>query len=148
MKARKSSPCSDNNRVYFYKDTIIEGEKICVFYRATHERCKSWIFYVYTGLPTPSGRRVEVVHTSKTLTKSYWYYEFSGVAGDAKAAGIDYGTHCVKSPKTKEMPEYIFCVVHLLFDLPSNLIQRKEVKNGKEVGRLTGSVLAESLKLK
>ena len=136
------------NVVYFYKDTIIEGEKINVFWRSNHSRCKSWIFYVYTGVPTPSGRRVEAVHTSETATKSYWYYEFSGVEGDAKAAGLEYGTRCVKHSQSMEMPEYVFSVVHQLFALPSNLIQRKEVENGKEVGTLTGEILKGAIVLR
>ena len=121
------------SQVYFYEDIIIEGEKINIFRRSNHSKVKSWIFYVYTGTPTPSGRRVEVVHTTRTLTKSYWYFEFSGVKGDAVKAGIKYGTFCTKEPKNKEIPDYIFDVVIKLFKLPVNLIQRKEMPNAHEL---------------
>jgi len=108
---------------YFKIEDVIEGKRIPIYSWSWKKRVKCWYFYVYKGVPSPSGIQVKVVHRTPTRTLYYWTIEYSGIMGDAKNAGIPYGIRVTRKPFKKKLPKYIRVLIWRLLRL-----KRQEIK--------------------
>jgi hypothetical protein len=87
----------------------------------------NWWCTLTKGKPTPSGLTLDLKFEEDG--KVYiWQFMYSGIAGDAKDAGIEYGIHFTKESKEKEIDNIVLnCVVSLLNINPQNIITRQGV---------------------
>lgn len=115
---------------YFKIEDVIEGKLIPIYNWSSKKKVKCWYFYVYKGVPSPSGIQVKVVHRTNTRTLYYWTIEYSGLEGDAKKAGVPYGVRVTRKPMKKTLPKYIRVLIWRLLRL-----KRHEIKSSNQEKR-------------
>jgi hypothetical protein len=115
---------------YFKIEDVIEGKLIPIYNWSSKKRVKCWYFYVYKGVPSPSGIQVKVVHRTPTRTLYYWTIEYSGIEGDAKNAGVPYGIRVTRKPFKKKLPKYIRVLIWRLLRLKRHEIKTSNQENG------------------